>query len=386
MAKKKNASNIASRIVIKPAQLVRRDISDWTTAKRRATNPENPQFGALQELYSNIMVDAHLSSQILLRKSQTLSADFSLLSASGSEDAKATDAIRSLPEFRRIMSEVLDSVFYGYSLIELSVSDGILSVNTIDRRYINPVHGIVYINQGDQSGIPYRDMREFGSSILEFYDHSLGILDQAVPHVLYKRFAQSCWSEYCEIYGMPPRFIKTNTQDEELRRSYEQMLANVGSGANYVIDTDDEIGFANTNASDGAAYENLIRLCSNELSLLINGAVLGQDTEFGSNSKEKTSAELNSQIINNDIALVEAAMNTTVLPALANLGIIHSGLQFRFQEQEDTAQLFNQTIQAAAFFDIDPEWVKDKFGIEVTGLRSSGTEQLSHNSSLDFFV
>ena len=104
------------------------------------------------------------------------------------------------------------------------------------------------------------------------------MLDKAVPHALFKRFAQSCWSEFCEVCGMPPRVIKTNTQDPELRNQYLQMLSNYGSGANGVIDIDDEMLFVATNASNGEPYENLIRLCSNEISLLINGAVLGQDT------------------------------------------------------------------------------------------------------------
>ncbi len=164
------------------------------------------------------------------------------------------------------------------------------------------------------------------------------------------------------------------------------MLRNVGSGANYVIDTDDEIGFADTNSSNGETYQGLIRLCTNELSLLINGAVLGQDTEFGSNSKEKTSAHLNSQIVLSDMVLVENTMTNTVLPALANLGIVPQGLRFKYSEQEDTSELFQQTIQAAAFFDIDPAWVKDRFGIEVTGLRSMASEQLSHKDGLDFFA
>ena len=387
MAKtKKKESPIASRIVIRQASVVRKDISDWKLAKQDATRTDQPRFRRLQELYSYILVDAHLSSQILLRKSQTLSADWQILAPSGSVDKKATDTLHSLPEFRRIISEILDSQFFGYSLIELSPSDLGFSLSSIDRRHIDPVHGLLYLNISDPSGIPFRQMREYGSSILEFNANSLGLLDQAVPHVLYKRFAQACWSEFCEICGMPPRYIKTNTQDEELRRSYEEMLSNVGSGANYVIDTDDEIGFADTNATDGSIYQGLIRLCTNELSLLVNGAVIGQDTEFGSNSKEKTSSELNSQIIDNDFALVEAEMNATVLPALASLGIIKPGLLFKFPEQEDTAQLFSQTIQAATFFDIDPAWVKEKFGIEVTGLRSMGTAQLSGKDGLDFFA
>lgn len=388
MATKKNKTTVASRIIIKQAPIVRRDISDWRNAKLDATRADNPRFVRLQELYDHIMVDAHLSSQILLRKSQTLSAEYAITSADGKAHDQATDTIRNLPAFRDILSLILDSQLFGYSLIELTPSaDGSNpSVTLIDRRHIDPVNGILYPSQSDFTGIPYRDIREYGRTVLEFYSGDLGILDKAVPHVLYKRFAQSCWSEFCEICGMPPRYIKTNTQDQALRESYERMLSNVGSGANYVIDTDDEIGFADTNATDGSVYSGLINLCTDELSLLINGAVLGQDTEFGSNSKEQTSAALNLEIVHADQAYIEQHVNATVLPALAHLGIIPQGLLFRFSEQEDSAQLFDQAMRAAQYFDIDPAWIKEKFGIQVTGIRAMGAPQLSDQSDLGFFA
>lgn len=383
---KNNPVNIRERIVIRQASVVRKDIADWKVAKQYATRVDFPKYDKLQELFSYCMVDAHLHSQTLLRKAQALQAEWSLLSSSGNPDQKATDHLRQQPYVRDIISLILDSIFYGYSVIELNPQNDTLEVSLVDRRHIDPVNGFCYIDTSDEKGIPYRELSEYGTYLLEFNAHNLGLLDQAVPHVLYKRFAQACWSEFCEICGMPPRFIKTNTQDQDLRRQYEEMLRNVGSGANYVIDTDDEIGFADTNSSNGEIYEALIRLCSNEISLLINGAVIGQDTKFGSNSKEETSSNLNDEIVSSDMVLIENTMTHTVLPALSSLGIVPQGLRFKYSEQEDTSELFQQTIQAAAFFDIDPAWVKDKFGIEVTGLRSTTSEQLSHNDGLDFFA
>lgn len=383
---KNNPVNIRERIVIRQASVVRKDIADWKVAKQYATRVDFPKYDKLQELFSYCMVDAHLHSQTILRKAQALQAEWSLLSSSGNPDQKATDLLRQQPYVRDIISLILDSIFYGYSVIELNPQNDTIEVSLVDRRHIDPVNGFCYIDTSDEKGIPYRELSEYGTYLLEFNAHNLGLLDQAVPHVLYKRFAQACWSEFCEICGMPPRFIKTNTQDQDLRRQYEEMLRNVGSGANYVIDTDDEIGFADTNSSNGEIYEGLIRLCSNEISLLINGAVLGQDTKFGSNSKEETSSDLNDEIVSSDMVLIENTMTHTVLPALSSLGIVPQGLRFKYSEQEDTSELFQQTIQAAAFFDIDPAWVKDKFGIEVTGLRSTTSEQLSHNNGLDFFA
>lgn len=385
MAKDKN-SNLARRLVYKQASLVRKDIGDWQSALSQATSASNPRQVRLQELYTNILRDAHLSSQVLLRKSKVLCSDWVLSNAKDKPDEKATAALRSNPIAQTLMDMVLDSIFYGYTLAELSNTRSRLTVTAIDRRHIEPGSGTVYIEQYDSAGIDYRQLPEYGRTLLEFRSEGLGLLNQACPHVLYRRFAQACWSELCEIYGMPPRYIKTGEQDPDLRQRYLNDLANAGSIPTFLLNNDDEIGFIPTNASNGEVYRELIHLCTNELSLLINGAVLGQDTVNGSNAKEKTSSELSDNLSYADRVLVEQAFTNTVLPALARLGVVPEGLKLTFTAYEDTNALFEQTMQAAQYFDIDPEWVRQKFGIEVTGLRSFGNAALKQNSPYDPFL
>lgn len=386
MAKKSNKNSVAARIILKQAPVVRRDIDDWKNAQHAATRVDNPKFNKLQELYSYILTDAHLTSQINLRKARAIATPYVIKSPAGKEDPKYTDLIASIPVVRDIIGNILDAQLFGYSLLEFNIDADIVNVSLIDRRHIDPIHGVVFIQQSDDAGIGYRSIPEYGRSLIEFRVDGLGLLNKAIPHVLYKRFAQACWSEFCEVCGMPPRFIKTNTQDEELRERYQQMLANVGSGANYIIDLDDEIGFAQTNASDGSVYEKLFNVCKNEISLLITGAILGQDTVYGSNAKEQSSTELSSEIIDSDLNFIKSQMNAVVLPALAALGIIPAGLQFDYPKQEDISELFEQTIRSAAYFDINPEWFRSKFGIEVTGLRNAMPTLNVKPSDLDFFV
>ena len=381
-----NKKSLAQRLVYKQASIVRKDIGDWQNALRQATSASNPRQVRLQELYTNIMRDAHLSSQVLLRKSKVLCSDWILSNAKGKPDDKATDALRANPVAQSLMNMVLDSVFYGYTLVELSYTRSRLTVTAIDRRHIEPASGTVYLEQYDASGIAYRQLPEYGRTLLEFRSDGLGLFNQACPHVLYRRFAQACWSELCEIYGMPPRYIKTGEQDPDLRQRYLNDLAKAGSIPTFLLNSDDEIGFIPTNASNGEVYRDLIHLCTNELSLLINGAVLGQDTVNGSNAKEKTSSELSDNISYADRVLVEQAFTQTVLPALARLGLVPEGLKLTFTAYEDTNALFEQTIKAAQYFDIDPEWVREKFGIEVTGLRSFGSAALKQNSPYDPFL
>lgn len=398
MAKRKEQS-IAHKIIIQQSQITRKDVGDWQDALRQATRTACPKFFKLQDLYTHIMRDIFLSSQIALRIQKTIGNDYALLDDNDVPNDDATKRIRELPVFRELMNLCLESLFYGISLVEIKPTNDskVFTLDLINRGHIDPFNGVIYLDKSDYEGIRYRELREYGTSLIEFSGTSpatpnnFGILNECVVDALFMRFAKSCWSELCEIYGMPPRYIKTNIQDPDIRNMYKQMLQDVGAGANYVIDTDDEIGFANTNSTDGSLYAGLIFVCKEEISIRINGAMLGQDTKFGSNSKEKTSSELQDEIIDDDKLFLSANINSTILPLLERYGIIPSGLHFGFIEQEDNSKLFDQTMRAAAYFDIDPKWVKDKFGIEVLGFKSF--EQGNNLSALqqakdisDFFV
>lgn len=375
MARKTNKTNdIATRLVVLQKRFERKDISDWQLAINQ-TLAQTPKWIKLQEMFESLMFDAHLQSQVSLRKNKTLGLPWRLL-----QGEKELDTQEFNDTIKAFIEQSLDSLYYGYSIVLLNTADG--SVTPIDRRNIDPRNHLLYDNPLLGSALPYRELPEYGKTLLEFNHGDNGLLVQAAPHVLFKRFAQSCWSELCEIYGMPPRYIKTNTNDKELVQKYEQALANIGSGASYVLDLDDEMGFASTNATNGEVYANLINLCKSEISLLICGAMVGQDTAYGSNAKEQSSQDLLQDIIDADKEYVTNHINGVVLPALEALGLPQN-CTFEFIQQEDNSELFAQTIQAAAYFDIDPEWFKEKFGIEVTAAKQAGFG-LKQNET-DFF-
>lgn len=379
MAKEKK--NISNRLTILQETFRRKDIADYQAAINQ-TLSKQPRWIKLQELYNSLMLDAHLTSQIELRRNKTLCQTFAL--RSGDKDIELSAELRNL--IYSAIGHVLDSVMYGYSLVELDPST--LSLTLLDRRNIDPKNKLLYLNPLYGESLDYTTLREYNSTLFDFVSSPLGLLAKAAPHVLFKRFAQSCWSEYCEIYGMPPRYIKTNTNDKELVDYYRDMLANIGSGASYVLDLDDDMGFASITATGGDVYERLISLCKEELSLLICGAQVGQDTTYGSNAKEQSSQELLTSVVEQDQEFVQNCLNTKLLPALSALNLLPQDAVFSYPQQEDTNKLFDKTIKAAAYFDIDPKWFKDKFGIEVTAAKTAQSSQLQalKVEDIDFFA
>ena len=362
-----------TRIVPKTVTRTRADIALWKSALRAADNVENPRRTRLQRLYSDIMQDAHLTSLVELRMQSLLGTPFTL-KRDGEVDEECTALLSAAAWKRDIDRFAWEEMLYGHSLVELTTSpEGTPQVTLLPRTNVVPEQGVLLLSEDDGDGIRYREAREYGTWILEFGSRTeYGLLNKAVPHVLFSRFAQSCWSELCEIYAIPPRVLKTNTQDPEMLDRAEQMMREMGAAAWFIIDTNEEFSFAKGADTNGDVYNNLIRVCKEASSLLICGAQLGQDTLNGNRSKEESSQKLFDKIIQADRTRVQGYWNEIILPALARIGIVPAGLTYEYQQEEDLEKLWNQTHQAMQYFHVEPEWIRSKFGIEVTGEKETG--------------
>lgn len=385
----KRTDSYGAKIAPKAQSVTRKDISAWQSALKAAISVETPRRARLQNLYADILLDAHLTSQIELRRQSVLSTP-AVLKRDGKIDEEATALIARAQWVSKLNRYAFDAELLGTTLVELTTdTNGTLDVSLIPRTNVVPQQGIILLKEDDTKGIEYRTVREYGTWLLEFGDSgNLGLLNKAIPHVLFKKFAQACWSELCEIYGIPPRVLHTDTQDPEMLARGEAMMRDMGAAAWYLVDTEEKFEFATGVSTNGDVYKNLISLCNSELSLLIVGAVIGQDTVNGNRSKEEISVGLLDVIVQADKRKQEGYWNSIILPALVRIGILPDGLTYEFQPQEDLEKLFTQTHKVMQYMEVDPQWVKDTFGIEVTGNRQAPTKssegaQLSAGSFFD---
>ena len=281
----------------------------------------------------------------------------------------------------------------GYTLIELNrkeneeLSAGDLPtplITLVPRQNVIPQKGIILKDYTDEKGLDYINAPEYGTWLLDFGTvGDLGLINKAIPHILFSRFAQSCWSELCEIYGIPPRVMKTNTRDRAALNRAEKMMTDMGAAAWFIIDESETFEWASNGVpSTGEVYDGLIKLCRDNISLLISGAIIGQDTKYGSKGKEESSQETLQDLVNADQTLVEQYMNEKVLSALYAIGVLpEDGLIFQYDQAEDLSELWKRTVDLMPYKNIPDEWIKDKFGVEVQGDRATN----SQNLGLDFF-
>lgn len=384
----KKGTSYVPTIAPKTISRTRQDIKNWNDALNMANNVDQAKRFPLYNLYDNIMVDLHLQSQINNRMLKSLSQPFIMKDLSGKVNQDLTDLLQNKKWIYQVNKAILETRFYGHSLGEFDYVLGELVFNLIPRQNIDPVKGYIYYDYADDKKIIYKEQKEYGSWLLEFGEkNDYGLLNGCVPYVLFKRFAVSCYSELCEIYGIPPRVLKTNTQDRTMVTRGEKMLKDMGSAAWFIIDENESFEFAQGVSTNGDVYKGLISVSNNEMSMGISGTVVGQDTKNGSNSKEKTSIGILQDLVDSDLGLLEQAWNSTIIPALKILGIITGDAIYGYPQAVDLEKLWKMTVDASAFLEVDPVWVNDTFGVKILGAKKQPSPtKLSLNLGEDFFV
>lgn len=379
----KNSLQPTRNIVPKAMARTRADVLTWKSALAMAENIDNPKLYPYYNLVKDMLLDAHTTSQIKNRKLKTLSANFSIKKANGETHTELTSQLQKSVWFGDIIGYILDSEYFGYTLIELNrqvaaegnddVPFSDVEVTLVPRQNVIPQKGIILKDYTDDKGLDYLNASEYGTWLLDFGGvGDLGLINKAIPHILFSRFAQSCWSELCEIYGIPPRVMKTNTRDRQALNRAERMMTDMGAAAWFIIDETEQFEWATSGVpSTGEVYDGLIKLCRDNISLLISGAIIGQDTKYGSKGKEVSSQDMLQALVDADQTMVEQYMNDKVLPALYNIGVLpEEGLSLVYDQAEDLGELWTRTKEILPYKEVSDDWIKEKFGIEVTGQKA----------------
>ena len=233
---------------VQTEMLTKKDIGAWRMAWQRAIDVQNPNRCALLDIYTDVAIDLHLTGCVGQRKGFVSKRGFKLVDKSGKKNDEVT-ALFEAEWFDEFVSLVLDSRYYGHSLIQFDVpieQDGQMQFpipELVPRKHVRPEYGVIVRNQNDvpQSGINYRD-GEFADWCIEVgKPHDLGLYLKCCPSALSKKNMLAFWDGFGEIFGMPIRIAKTMSQDIETRGKIETMLSKMGAAFYGVFPNDTEI-------------------------------------------------------------------------------------------------------------------------------------------------
>jgi SPP1 gp7 family putative phage head morphogenesis protein len=381
IANKYNVSREDQQLITKLVQQFtdrsRKDIDKWREAIRLNEDIERPRRDKLMEIYTDIELDAHLSSQMQIRKFSVLSKKFKVIDReTGKEDVDRTRLLQT-PWFYKFCSEALDTRFYGTTLFEFGdiVEGEFKEGHIIDRRHVVPEQSIILLNRWDWTGIRYNS-DEFTPWIIELGEKSdRGLLMKAAPYVIWKKNAQQAWAQFLEMFGMPYRTATTNSRDTKQIARIEMLLDQMGQAAYGVFPEGTTIDFKH--ASQGDAYnvfDKNIERQNSEISKLINSVTMLSDNG-SSRAQGEVHLQVHDALIEADMTFLQFLINWDLFWLLNKHGYGLEGFEFQFDrtEQIKLQDLWKMVNEALQHFDLDEAWLTEKFGFPIKAKKSNVT-------------
>ena len=342
------------------------DTSDFMAAIHAAENVDYAQRTKLYDLYTDILLDAHLSSVIDKRKNAVLCSSVEF-QRNGKPDDAINEQILS-PWFYRCVSDILDARFWGFSLLQFYKNNEWIDYDLVPRKHVEPVRRLILSRQTDIQGISWD---EFSDLLFIGRDTDLGLLAKAAPWVIYKRNTTADWAQFSEVFGMPIQEYIYDTDDEDARERALQDANSIGSLATFIHGKDTELQLREAGNKTGSAdvYERLVERCNSEISKLILGNTLTtESSDKGTQALGTVHKKVEESVAKADREYVLKVLNYDMTDIFARMGINTSGGKFCFPEKKDvdpnTEMSVLTQLHTTFSLPIDDDYLYEKFGVE----------------------
>lgn len=363
------------------------DIADYMSAIRAAENVDFSRRYKLYDLYSDILMDTHLTCVIEKRKNAVLCSDIEF-QVNGKPDETVNEQIRS-PWFNKLIGDIIDARFWGFSLCQFYKDGEWVDYDLVPRKHVDPIKKLILRHQTDVTGLSwdkYTDLLFVGCP------SDLGLLAKAAPWVIYKRNTTGDWSQFSEIFGMPIQEYIYDSDDEESRQRAMEDAANTGSLAQFFHAKDTEFKLTEAGNKTGSAdvYERLCERCNNEISKLVLGNTLTtESSENGTQALGTVHKKVEDKVAQADKNYVLNVLNYDMSDIFAHMGINTAGGVFCFPEKKETDSTTKlniiTTLKKNFNLPVSDEYLYEEFGVEKPDnyeqIKKEQDEQNQHNNA-----
>ncbi|WP_400192803.1 DUF935 family protein [Hymenobacter sp. B81] len=301
-------------------------------------------------IYQQITKDNYLTGQIATLKNKVLSEGFAVVDDKGKENHELLKLFQR-PWFFEFLSRVLDTDFYGHTLINFDYPNEVGEFERFDiipRGQVVPEMGQVLLRPTDDVGIPFRDFdADYTKLLLEVRlkdeegRDALGILNKAAPEIIWKRYSRIDWSRRSEKFGMPLITLKSDATDDSEISNKEQALANMGANGWMIVDTSETLEIKESSSNqDGSIYKALTDACNDEIAYLISGQT-ATSQETGSRAGGEVHERVQEHYIQARMRFVFFFVNYELFPFLKQWGYQLEGYEWKWRKwiDEDQARL-----------------------------------------------
>lgn len=342
-------------------------IHDWKQAITSAENVDYPMRTRLLDIYSDMMLDAHLAAVIEKRKSNVTSAPITFIRADGTTDERISEAIAA-PWFDRFIKDALDSKFWGFSLFQFDTDrDGWPTCQMVRRKHVDPLRRLILTEQYDQTGRPFDD---FYNLLLVGDPYDLGLLAKAARYVIYKNNDLGDWTEFAEIFCMPIREYTYDATDDDSRQRLLQDAHDQGAAQVYIHPDGTSLNLVESGGKTGSldVYKGLADFCNAEISKLVLGNTLTTEaSDTGTQALGTVQKKGEDIILREDRKFILNILNYQLSDIMPALGLDTRGGRFQYEETEDDdieKQLRIVQGLYAMGLDIDHDYLYEKFGVK----------------------
>jgi phage gp29-like protein len=338
---------IQNFVVSRPPQRTNFEIDTWRTALSYA-EMDGGNRTRLYDLYSDILLDPHLTSQWSKRVMNVTNTDV-LFTRDGKEIDTLSDLMDS-PEFEELLSEIMNAVAWGITVVELGNKKVFemgeeklrLTIYSVERKHIRPLEGTIVAEQhgSNTEGIKYREGAYLNYVAEIGKPRDLGLLLKAAPYILLKKGGLSDWALFVQLFGQPFREFQYDGYDEATRVKLEQSAKEMGSAPYIILPSGAKITLHDIKTNPGGEVHNkLVEFIDQQISILTLG-----NTETTKSSKSsgyaqsQTHQKTQQEIFIADKKRVRRILNRVVRPILYNLGFDVKDGYFHFKEDVSVAE------------------------------------------------
>ena len=133
-----------------PPRILGLDLKDWCDAVLNAKDVNFPKWYPIQEIYDKVMLDGRLYATIQKRKLALLNLD--LVYKVNEEPDEEVNKFVKRPEFYSLLNNLIDTLFRGYTVVQVRNVNNTLQFDVIPREYIQPELRQLLTSKTNQTG------------------------------------------------------------------------------------------------------------------------------------------------------------------------------------------------------------------------------------------
>lgn len=350
----------------------RKDIDKWRKALVMAYHPENPKLNFLYDLIDDLKTDGHLQSQIQMRKMSTMNTDFQVINRKSGEINEELSFTLQQQWFYEFLEHALDSILYGTSVVEfVDFNAEKIKIGLIPRRNTAPAKSRIYPDVTKDDFIDYSNPL-FAKWLIQLgKSNDLGILNNIIPNIIWKRNVMQSWAEFCEKFGLPLITATTNTTDAGVIDNVNTMLLSLGEAGAATFPMGTDIKFQEANRTDAFnVYKQFMQVNADEISKQLVGSTMLSDQGSNRSQTEVHERTLDDKISQADKRNIGFIVNDILFPLLQQQGYTISPedyFEFKTAEQENNlTELWNITSGLINNgYEVEQDWISKTFNIPL---------------------